>query len=62
MSLIKQCCFFMSSRWLKRVASILFLLGLAVAIVILLFPGEHKKHRIQRNLNKTFENLHIKTE
>lgn len=34
----RNCCFFMSSRWLKRVASSIFLLGLVVAIVILLLP------------------------
>lgn len=46
----------MSSRWLKRVASSIFLLGLVVAIVILLLPGEYERHRIQKILNKTFNN------
>lgn len=52
----RNCCFFMSSRWLKRVASSIFLLGLVVAIVILLLPGEYERHRIQKILNKTFNN------
>ena len=46
----------MSSRWLKRVASSIFLLGLVVAIVILLLPGEYERHRIPKILNKTFNN------
>lgn len=46
----------MSSRWLKRVASSIFLLGLVVAIVILLLPGEYERKRIQKILNKTFNN------
>lgn len=49
---------FLSFRWLKRVASSLVLLGLAVAIIILLLPGEHEKHRIWKDLNNT--RLHIK--
>ncbi len=51
---------FLSFRWLKRVASSLVLLGLAVAIIILLLPGEHEKHRIQRDLNNTLVNSFIK--
>lgn len=50
----------MSSRWLKRVASSLFLLGLVVAIVILLLPGEHEITRFPRISNKTFDNSHDK--
>lgn len=46
----------MSSRWLKRVASSIFLLGLVVAIVILLLPGEYERNRIQKIFNKTFNN------
>ena len=46
----------MSSRWLKRFASSTFLLGLVVAIVILLLPGEYERNRIQKIFNKTFNN------
>lgn len=46
----------MSSRWLKRVASSIFLLGLVVAIVILLLPAEYERNRIQKIFNKTFNN------
>lgn len=51
---------FLSFRWLKRVASSLVLFGLAVAIIILLFPGEHEKHRIRKDLNSTLVNSNIK--
>ena len=47
----------MSFRWLKRVATSLALLGLAVAIVVLLFPGEHgqKNHFVKgKNTAGTF--------
>ena len=43
MGIAKKCCFFVSLRWLKRVASCLIIFGLAVAIVFLLFPDENVK-------------------
>jgi len=46
---------FLSFRWVKRVAASLVLFGLAVAIIVLLFPGEHEKHRIRKDLNNTVD-------
>lgn len=43
----------LSFRWVKRVALSLVLFGLAVAIIFSLFPGEHEKHRIWKDLNST---------
>lgn len=53
MSIAKKCCFFVSLRWSKRVASCLIIFGLAVAIVFLLFPGENEKknHSVKNGEN-----------
>ena len=45
----------LSFRWVKRVALCLVLFGLAVAIIFLLFPGKHEKHRIWKDLNNTVD-------
>lgn len=42
-TLAQNGCFFVSFRWLKRVASCLAIFGLVVAIVFLLLPGKYKK-------------------
>ena len=53
MSIANKCCFFVSLRWLKRVASCLIIFGLAVAIVFLLFSGENEKknHSVKDSQN-----------
>ena len=53
MSFARKCCFFLSYRCLRRVVTCLTLAGLAVAIVILLFPGEHGKNDYSVKGNKT---------
>lgn len=45
----------LSFRWVKRVALSLVLFGLAIAIIFLLFPEEHEKRRIWKDLNNTVD-------
>lgn len=45
----------LSFRWIKRVVLSLVLFGLAVAIILLLFPVEHERYRIREDLNNTLD-------
>ena len=53
MGFARKCYTFVSFRWLKRVGSCFAVLGLAVAIVILLLPGEHEQKNYSLKGNET---------